>query len=51
MHNEVEKRILFSLIFKIATLKGVDSGRKQVHVAKQFGIPPSTVATIVKGSD
>lgn len=43
-----KKRRQFSLKEKVDILSQVDAGKKQIHIANEMGVAPSTVATILK---
>jgi DNA-binding CsgD family transcriptional regulator len=45
------KRKHFSLNEKNYIVKQIDSGKKQAAVAKELGIAPTTVSTILKGRE
>lgn len=48
MNRKTEKRRQFTLREKLKILQKVDSGKKKNEVAKEFGIAPSTLSTILK---
>ncbi|KAH8008844.1 hypothetical protein HPB51_005891 [Rhipicephalus microplus] len=43
-----KKRRQFSLKEKVDILSQVDAGKKQIHIANEMGVAPSTAATILK---
>lgn len=47
----MSKRKSLSVAEKVALLKDVDSGVRKKDVALKFGIPPSTVSTIIKNRE